>query len=177
MADRKIDSILNLIINGLPSIPFICSRCYSASRNFKPYYKWITFNTYWKRLKWKRVLCYFKPYYKWITFNTSPFTVYTDTLGFCNFKPYYKWITFNTLVLVYFSICFSIFDFKPYYKWITFNTALFRCIQRIYIWNFKPYYKWITFNTYLYHQLELLILQVLNLIINGLPSILNSYIL
>ena len=40
-------------------------------RSFKPYYKWITFNTYteWERFNiiknWS-----FKPYYKWITFNT-----------------------------------------------------------------------------------------------------------
>ena len=36
----------------------------------------------------------FKPYYKWITFNTGIFIISTlDKLGF---KPYYKWITFNT---------------------------------------------------------------------------------
>ena len=37
----------------------------------------------------------FKPYYKWITFNTMAvqFINYADR---GSFKPYYKWITFNT---------------------------------------------------------------------------------
>ena len=40
---------------------------------------------------------------------------------------------------------------------------------------FKPYYKWITFNTIgLSHALSLTGNEVLNLIINGLPSILMS---
>ena len=62
--------------------------------------------------------------------------------------------------------------FKPYYKWITFNTLLTlnrRCIMKVLnliinglpsiptnsllsirnqLLRFKPYYKWITFNTY-----------------------------
>ena len=36
--------------------------------------------------------------------------------------------------------------------------------------GFKPYYKWITFNTY-YAYSERVSVEVLNLIINGLPSI------
>ena len=41
--------------------------------SFKPYYKWITFNTVITELevfisKWTKS---FKPYYKWITFNTE----------------------------------------------------------------------------------------------------------
>ena len=40
-------------------------------------------------------LC-FKPYYKWITFNTSEEFI-TDFMYDKSFKPYYKWITFNTL--------------------------------------------------------------------------------
>ena len=36
----------------------------------------------------------FKPYYKWITFNTDGSGAMSDTV-WC-FKPYYKWITFNT---------------------------------------------------------------------------------
>ena len=40
--------VLNLIINGLPSIPRNVQGVFSESVNdsFKPYYKWITFNTY-----------------------------------------------------------------------------------------------------------------------------------
>ena len=41
--------------------------------------------------------------------------------------------------------------------------------------SFKPYYKWITFNTKdkIIARLKSLAISVLNLIINGLPSILN----
>ena len=64
-------------------------------------------------------LC-FKPYYKWITFNTLSILAYLLTILFC-FKPYYKWITFNTwLDGEYLYLDAS--GFKPYYKWITFNT-------------------------------------------------------
>ena len=38
----------------------------------------------------------FKPYYKWITFNTEEANWYADQIGSDGFKPYYKWITFNT---------------------------------------------------------------------------------
>ena len=37
---------------------------------------------------------------------------------------------------------------------------------------FKPYYKWITFNTEASNMFDIVDIQVLNLIINGLPSIL-----
>ena len=62
----------------------------------------------------------FKPYYKWITFNTSvhPFE-HIDNYG--SFKPYYKWITFNT-ELKESPLEMTYKRFKPYYKWITFNT-------------------------------------------------------
>ena len=36
----------------------------------------------------------FKPYYKWITFNTIAILIFVDVMF--RFKPYYKWITFNT---------------------------------------------------------------------------------
>ena len=41
----------------------------------------------------------------------------------------------------------------------------------IFYFCFKPYYKWITFNTINNHFLQLILQEVLNLIINGLPSI------
>ena len=62
-------------------------------------------------------------------------------------------------------------SFKPYYKWITFNTIkalLLMTVNRMQ--GFKPYYKWITFNTD-YEFLDYVWEEVLNLIINGLPSI------
>ena len=47
-----------------------------------------------KRIWWSSPTC-FKPYYKWITFNT--FEVLSQTCVMpLGFKPYYKWITFNT---------------------------------------------------------------------------------
>ena len=60
--------------------------------------------------------------------------------------------------------------FKPYYKWNTFNTIIIRKNRRI-IWSFKPYYKWNTFNTTIDFKLTKDQIQVLNLIINGIPSI------
>ena len=68
------------------------------------------------------------------------------------------------------------YSFKPYYKWITFNTRK----EKESIWrsrySFKPYYKWITFNTGGNHENFRCICWywVLNLIINGLPSILTK---
>ena len=41
------------------------------------------------------------------------------------------------------------------------------------IYCFKPCYKWITFNTYTQKVIKRLLTEVLNLVINGLPSILN----
>ena len=39
----------------------------------------------------------FKPYYKWITFNTlEKATNFENAIHLLGFKPYYKWITFNT---------------------------------------------------------------------------------
>ena len=64
------------------------------SWGFKPYYKWITFNTVGYNL-FKDILLGFKPYYKWITFNTDDLTIISSKDVNC-FKPYYKWITFNT---------------------------------------------------------------------------------
>ena len=39
-------------------------------------------------------LC-FKPYYKWMTFNTVHYVQIQWNMF--RFKPYYKWMTFNTL--------------------------------------------------------------------------------
>ena len=67
----------------------------------------------------------------------------------------------------------AFFSFKPYYKWITFNIfskdfALFSSS-----FSFKPYYKWITFNIKIIYRISIFLIIVLNLIINGLPSIFN----
>ena len=70
-------------------------------------------------------------------------------------------------------------SFKPYYKWITFNTNTIKTLLRAIAGGcFKPYYKWITFNTIasLKAQVAEKLSLVLNLIINGLPSILENEI-
>ena len=65
-------------------------------------------------------------------------------------------------------------SFKPYYKWITFNTTTpTAVVVSTPSSGFKPYYKWITFNTnVIASNTDIALSQtVLNLIINGLPSI------
>ena len=64
------NSVLNLIINGIPSIhnkPI--KEALPSSERFKPYYKWNTFNTQVDMFK-SEFENGFKPYYKWNTFNT-----------------------------------------------------------------------------------------------------------
>ena len=88
----------------------------------------------------------FKPYYKWNTFNTGKYYIKPEDVRKWSFKPYYKWNTFNTSSTLYKLIgCPTCF--KPYYKWNTFNTSnSCACLASI---------------------------KVLNLIINGIPSILR----
>ena len=65
--------VLNLVINGLPSIQYdkAINRDIVVIKSFKPCYKWITFNTSLNiALKENIKLRSFKPCYKWITFNT-----------------------------------------------------------------------------------------------------------
>ena len=62
--------VLNLIINGIPSIQVSWEIWYIGRiLGFKPYYKWNTFNTE-KNLQTGMKVYSFKPYYKWNTFNT-----------------------------------------------------------------------------------------------------------
>ena len=84
--------VLNLVINGWPSIPWSVTPSSSS------------------------VAC-FKPCYKWMTFNTQEF-IPLSLNQFC-FKPCYKWMTFNTFLIAF---VLSILCFKPCYKWMTFNT-------------------------------------------------------
>ena len=67
-------------------------------------------------------------------------------------------------------------SFKPCYKWITFNTVFFICSteEALSVLGFKPCYKWITFNTDSKHLKFNINYLVLNLVINGLPSILKD---
>ena len=87
--------VLNLIINGIPSIHYNIRSKQEGTYGFKPYYKWNTFNTifimkyYWML---KRVLN--------LIINGIPsIQIYLYVTGFTpalGFKPYYKWNTFNT---------------------------------------------------------------------------------
>ena len=63
--------VLNLVINGLPSILSSVSGFPIALYSFKPCYKWITFNTIDQIDLYKDKVMSFKPCYKWITFNTK----------------------------------------------------------------------------------------------------------
>ena len=66
----------------------------------------------------------FKPYYKWITFNTNVSIKRNNRTKNGSFKPYYKWITFNTQdAMLGWTNGIKDLSFKPYYKWITFNTV------------------------------------------------------
>ena len=65
-------TVLNLVINGLPSILSEQKQGLHLILRFKPCYKWITFNTL--KMWWKNttfIIQSFKPCYKWITFNTT----------------------------------------------------------------------------------------------------------
>ena len=62
--------VLNLVINGLPSIPKLFNETVGdLLESFKPCYKWITFNTQTIN-NIQNEMASFKPCYKWITFNT-----------------------------------------------------------------------------------------------------------
>ena len=88
--------VLNLVINGWPSIQRIYCKKPSLLKGFKPCYKWMTFNTKEEALKHVTSEVRFKPCYKWMTFNTDQMLLELYQLLLC-FKPCYKWMTFNTL--------------------------------------------------------------------------------
>ena len=113
--------VLNLIITGIPSIPFI--EFLKANKNkkisFKPYYNWNTFNTAIAEQddEGNAVLNLI------ITGIPSILNTVSSTSFFIlmSFKPYYNWNTFNTLAKI--PIWYlNQKCFKPYYNWNTFNT-------------------------------------------------------
>ena len=67
----KFKRVLNLVINGWPSIlkEIQLRISYFFYKCFKPCYKWMTFNTEILNCWNIRIIC-FKPCYKWMTFNT-----------------------------------------------------------------------------------------------------------
>ena len=90
--------VLNLIINGIPSI--LCDTWNMSSiliYRFKPYYKWNTFNT-----QQEEKTCYLtKPKVLNLIINGIPsIHQVKDAKAYAydqSFKPYYKWNTFNTI--------------------------------------------------------------------------------
>ena len=64
-------TVLNLIITGIPSI-LNCNIWNEGCNNcFKPYYNWNTFNTKHTTIQIVYGMMSFKPYYNWNTFNTA----------------------------------------------------------------------------------------------------------
>ena len=91
--------VLNLIINGIPSIQLTdYDGKIKPFGSFKPYYKWNTFNTIRKLVISITSISCFKPYYKWNTFNTDDLDQMKSEIQSIRFKPYYKWNTFNTAI-------------------------------------------------------------------------------
>ena len=117
------EQVLNLVINGLPSIPIRVDKLehYQTQYCFKPCYKWITFNTMGlvdESGKTLKVVLN-------LVINGLPSIlciIPNSSFLFLSFKPCYKWITFNTLLYIQIHLC--ILCFKPCYKWITFNTVI-----------------------------------------------------
>ena len=62
-------------------------------------------------------------------------------------------------------------SFKPCYKWNTFNTEKRYSYTKSKLESFKPCYKWNTFNTRNDFPASESTIKVLNLVINGIPSI------
>ena len=64
-----------------------------------------------------------------------------------------------------------IVSFKPCYKWNAFNTV-FACTSATSDdFRFKPCYKWNAFNTLKEDIMYSVVIEVLNLVISGMPSI------
>ena len=172
VAKERIGSVLNLVINGLPSIFTNPPPTSSFPTSFKPCYKWITFNIYAEgfcRTYYVKVLN--------LVINGLPsISLLREQVELNHkqgFKPCYKWITFNIKLPYEDYWVYMMYSFKPCYKWITFNISvaggIYPELTRV---CFKPCYKWITFNikSLCFSTLQMWY-RVLNLVINGLPSI------
>ena len=88
------DFVLNLIINGIPSILMSTKANFAEKGVLNLIINGIPSIRYGNYGE----VCYidgFKPYYKWNTFNTKNVLAIDPGVKYC-FKPYYKWNTFNT---------------------------------------------------------------------------------
>ena len=140
----------------------------------------------------------FKPCYKWTTFNTvMSFVMQSHIIGFVlnlviNGLPSIQNIYITPKVgpnleevlnLVInglpsipkgsnsIRVTRILWCFKPCYKWTTFNTLAAVAVGAGCYYSFKPCYKWTTFNTIANLACASSVAKVLNLVINGLPSI------
>ena len=89
-----IKEVLNLVINGLPSIPNVLIKHSPFQSGFKPCYKWITFNT--KDVVVKMINSLVLN----LVINGLPsilVSAWSSLVFPLRFKPCYKWITFNTI--------------------------------------------------------------------------------
>ena len=118
-----IAKVLNLVINGMPSIQRLKSLSFSVGLKVL-------------NLVINGMPSIPKDIQKWNRSSSSS-----------SFKPCYKWNAFNTLGLLP-SILLVLWGFKPCYKWNAFNTMTDTWLQMIILKSFKPCYKWNAFNTY-----------------------------
>ena len=137
--------VLNLIINGLPSI-LRKPQTFGAKlpARFKPYYKWITFNT------------------AKVEFKDDPMMVLNLII---NGLPSIRILIWTQLKESSIVLNLIINGLPSIQLDLDAESVLFL--------RFKPYYKWITFNTDISDTIINMYIEVLNLIINGLPSILQ----
>ena len=92
------NKVLNLVINGLPSIPdTIQKRCSYMLEVLNLVINGLPSIQYGLDSNAISYICSFKPCYKWITFNTEIVKDFYNKQDTNSFKPCYKWITFNTI--------------------------------------------------------------------------------
>ena len=110
--------VLNLIINGIPSIHYIQDKVVNRKIVLNLIINGIPSILYESIfIRWRYIS--FKPYYKWNTFNTA-------NPGSIPGKAFYVLnLIINGIPSIPYDIQEGNFDrigFKPYYKWNTFNT-------------------------------------------------------
>ena len=120
--------VLNLVINGMPSILRFFDSVGVDAYGFKPCYKWNAFNTI-RRKFYENFRCSFKPCYKWNAFNTIKEDDFADQLsvGVLN-------LVINGMPSIHHGQGYGLYvattkSFKPCYKWNAFNTKkYFTCV-------------------------------------------------
>ena len=112
--------VLNLVINGIPSILRYAFKSLALRFSFKPCYKWNTFNTE-DAANSNVLIASFKPCYKWNTFNTLGLEDIPRLLCSCVLNLVINGIP-SILTVENETVKIASLSFKPCYKWNTFNT-------------------------------------------------------